>query len=180
MSRRLHLLHPLSEHSATPHNVRDLGLIPINLDRARPQKVRCCMQIQKIRFHVFSSIELLPPGAPLVAYFAMTGFHPLKEKRRDLTRAPTTKANRLTTNDERPPYSIIPARANSAFTAIRCSTLSAASVLLSTAGSSRSPSISFFPISADTTRDSVFRSIRHARAFSSAFDSSTWPTLSCN
>ena len=91
MSRRRHLLHPLSEHSATPHNVRDLGLIPINLDRARPQKVRCCMQIQKIRFHVFSSIELLLPGmcgdgalprpCPIHhVLFAMIEFHPLKEK----------------------------------------------------------------------------------------------------
>jgi hypothetical protein len=80
MSRRRHLFHPLSEDSATPHNVCDLGLIPIDLDRARPQKVRCCMQIQKIRFHVFSSIELLLPSAPLIAHFAMSGFYPLKEK----------------------------------------------------------------------------------------------------
>ncbi len=57
LTRRRHLLHPLSEHAAPPHDVRDLGLIPVNLDRARPQKIRCCMQIQKIRFHVFSSIE---------------------------------------------------------------------------------------------------------------------------
>jgi hypothetical protein len=58
------LLRPLPEHAAPPHNVRDFGLIPIDLDRARPQKIRCCMQIQKIRFHVFSSIELLLPSAP--------------------------------------------------------------------------------------------------------------------
>jgi hypothetical protein len=57
LARRRDLFYPLSKHAAPPHNVEDLGLIPINLDRARPQKVRCCMQVQKIRFHVFSSIE---------------------------------------------------------------------------------------------------------------------------
>src|ERR1017187_2998956 len=58
------LFHPLPEHAAPPHDVRDFCLIPVNFDCARPKKIRRRIQIQKIRFHVFSSIEFQKRSCP--------------------------------------------------------------------------------------------------------------------
>src|ERR1700675_1916343 len=73
------------------------------------------------------------------------------------------------------PYSIIPARASSDFTAIRCSTLRLCSVLSRTPLSSFSlpDSSQLFARIAETIGGSVFLAIRAACAFKSALDFSS-------
>jgi hypothetical protein len=56
MPGRRHLLDSLPEDSATPHNVEDLRLVTINLNRARPKVVGGRVQIYKFSWHVFSCL----------------------------------------------------------------------------------------------------------------------------
>ena len=56
MSRRRHLLDPLPKHAAPSHDIRNFVLITIDLNRARPHKIRRRLQIKKLCFHVFSLI----------------------------------------------------------------------------------------------------------------------------
>src|SRR3989442_9134724 len=77
-------------------------------------------------------------------------------------------------------YSIIPARAISAFTAMRCSTLSDCRLLSRAAVSSLSPVSQFLPKRAVTTGGSVLRAIRADCAFSSVLAFSNSATRACN
>jgi hypothetical protein len=56
MPGRRHLLDSLPEGSTAPHNVEDLRLIPVNLNRARPKVISRRIQIYKFSWHGFSYI----------------------------------------------------------------------------------------------------------------------------
>src|SRR5438132_3857161 len=77
-------------------------------------------------------------------------------------------------------HSMNPARAISAFTAIRCSTLSGCNVFSIASASNRSPlTPSNFPIKAETAAGNVFRVIRAACAFRSVLALSSSATRDC-
>ncbi len=51
MTRRRNLLDPLPKHTASAHQIRDLRLIQRHFHRARSQKIRCRINIRKLRVH---------------------------------------------------------------------------------------------------------------------------------
>src|SRR5580700_11915463 len=57
MPGRRHLLDPLPEHATPPDNVKNLRLVTVDFDRARPKVVGRPVQIYKLSSHVFSSID---------------------------------------------------------------------------------------------------------------------------
>src|SRR6185437_588241 len=199
MARCRHLFHPLPECAPSPHDVENFCLIPVNFHRAGPKKISRRVQIHKLCFHFFS-LKVVPnlcakslcgadtpvreplnhvgagvfPSAP----FRMYSHQPSQVQKQ---KAQPTLCLLHEPNFSYPiSYSIIPARAISAFTAILCSTLSACKVLSRTAASTRSSSFPFFASRLLASGESVFLASCAACAFNSPFVFSSAASRSCN
>ena len=56
-----HLIDPLAKRAPPPHDVEDLRLVPVNLNRAGPKVIGRRVQIHKLSSHVFSSVDFFLP-----------------------------------------------------------------------------------------------------------------------